>query len=254
MASCGYFRHQRSFVFSLKISVQVTASCRYCSLITSGNLTPAPPLPPVCYSMQTLSIAADLIKVSTGEVPMLEELEGLPCRTGLLDAPFLFLHSLLPNPDPHHHAHILPSTSPVLKSPLVAAFLSVLASPDTSLLDLSPSGAIWVPRILGRMIGTTDGVAVLTDSARVKRLVGLLAPQHISALLVWPINSGGNRKGVTDLVNAVCLALTHSFTVVANDMGARDHRRIAAEAKLLVRHCKFSVCLAEVMFEHVAGE
>lgn len=209
--------------------------CRYCALITSGNLNPAPVLPHVCYSTQTLRIAADIITARTADSPMMEALEGLPCRAGMLDAPFQFLASLLPLPlaDPKMPAPSLPSTPTVVNSPLVAAFLSVLSGPDSGLLDLSPTGAICVPQVLGRVTATTDGVAVLTERAYVKRLVGLLAPHHISALLVWPINSGGNRKGVTDLVNAVCWSLTCSFAVCEQPM--RDNRRLAAEAKLLVR-------------------
>lgn len=210
-------------------------ACRYCSLITSGNLDPAPALPHVCYSPQTLSTAADLTMTRSESSPLLEALEGLPCRAGVLDAPFQFLTALLPAPQPDSNASAqsLPSASVIMNSPLVAAFLSVLSGPHAGLHDLSPNGALRVPQILGRMVSTSAGAAVLSERAHVSRLVGLLAPQHISALLVWPINSGGNRKGVTDLVNAVCWALNHAFTV--SEQAGRDNARKAAEAKLMVR-------------------
>lgn len=188
----------------------------------------------MCYSTQTLSIAADLITTRSTDSPMMEALEGLPCRTGMLDAPLQFLTALLPPPvlDPKAAPPSLPSTPAVMVSPLVSAFLTALSSADSALLDLSPTGAICLPQVLGRMTATAEGVAMLSERATVKRLVGLLAPHHISSLLVWPINSGGNRKGVTDLVNAVCWALTHSFTVCEQAM--RDRSRVDAEAKLLV--------------------
>eukprot|EP00892_Ulva_mutabilis_P007689 jgi/Ulvmu1/5292/UM022_0086.1 len=211
----------------------LSALSSYCALITSGNLDPAPTLPHVCYSPQTLTTAAELTLTRSEGSPLLETLEGLPCRAGLLDAPFQFLAALLPSPvlDGKATAPSLPNTPAIMNSPLVAAFLSVLSGSDTGLQDLSPNGALRIPQILGRMVSTSAGAAVLTEQAHVSRLVGLLAPQHVSALLVWPINSGGNRKGVTDLVNAVCWALNHAFIV--SEQSGRDPSRRALEAKLM---------------------
>lgn len=230
---CGGF-HVYAAVVCWLIGNAVRAACRYCELITCGNLDPVPVLPHVCYSAQTLSIAADLTVARPESSPLLEALEGLPCRSGLLDAPFQFLFSLLPSPQVEGNPAVpsLPNASVTMNSPLVSAFLSVLSGPHTGLQDLSPDGAIRIPRILGRMVSTSAGAVVLSDKACVSPLVGLLSPQHISALLVWPINSGGNRRGVTDMVNAVCNTLNHTFAV--SETSGRDSARRAAENKLMV--------------------
>jgi hypothetical protein len=157
-------------------------------------------------------------------------LEGLPCRSGLLDAPFAYLLSLVP---PHATAD-LPCAQKGLESPLARATASALSGPTENLLDLSPVGVKLAPQLLERMVLVGTGAGIMTDKSTVGRLLSLLSQTHLSALLVWPINSGGNRKGVTELVDIVCKTLNSVFW--ASEVAPQDSSRKHAEQALVVRN------------------
>jgi hypothetical protein len=176
-----------------------------------------------------IATASALIRRTPGDrAPKLEILEGLPCRVGLLDAPFAYLLSLIP---PHAHAAV-PCVHRALESPLARATASALSGPHENLLDLSPVGTMTATKIMERMVSIGTGASIMSDHGAVSRLLGLLSQLHLSALLVWPINSGGNRKGVTELVNYICVALNSVF--VAAEMAPQDSGRKQAEQALVV--------------------
>jgi hypothetical protein len=170
--------------------------------ITIHNSTPesSQQLPRLFYKDSIIAAAASLVRRTPPDrPPALELLEGLPCRSGLLDAPFSYLLSLVP---PHASAE-LPCAERALNSPLARATASALSGPPENLLDLSPVGVKLAPQLMERMVLVGIGAGIMTDKASVGRLLSFLSQPHLSALLVWPINSGGNRKGVTELVDLV---------------------------------------------------
>ena len=108
------------------------------------------------------------------------------------------------------------------------------------MLDLSPVGVKLAPQLLERMVAVGIGAGIMTDNGTVGRLLSLLSSSHLSALLVWPINSGGNRKGVTELVDLVCKTLNSVF--MASEMAPADASRKHAEHALVV--CSLTTCFA----------
>ena len=82
------------------------------------------------------------------------------------------------------------------------------------------------------MVSVGIGAGFMTDKGTVGRLLSLLSSSHLSALLVWPINSGGNRKGVTELVDLVCTTLNSVF--MASEVAPGDASRKHAEHALVV--------------------
>lgn len=186
-------------------------------------------LPRLFYADTIIAAAASLIRRTPGDrAPALEMLEGLPCRSGLLDAPFSYLLSLLP---PHANAD-LPCAQRALESPLARATASALSGPPENLLDLSPVGIKLAPQLMERMVAVGIGAGIMSDKGSVGRLLSLLSQPHLSALLVWPINSGGNRKGVTELVDHVCKTLNSVFW--ASEVSPQDSSRKHAEQALVV--------------------
>lgn len=198
-------------------------------------------LPKLMYKDTLLAAAASLIRRTPPDrAPALEMMEGLPCRTGLLDAPFAYLLSLVP---PHASAD-LPCAQHALESPLARATTSALSGPPENLLDLSPVGVKLATQILDRVVTVGIGAGVMAEKSTVARLLSFLSQSHLSALLIWPINSGGNRKGVTELVDLVCKTLNSVFW--ASEASPQDNTRKRAEQELVVHPFHVMTCTLSV--------
>ena len=202
--------------------------CRYCALLHSPNAVSnhLPELPAVAYSTATLEVAGALLRQPAGERPALAVVEGLPCRAGFADAAIAFLEGLM------RGGSASPSQQAAHSSSLAEALLAMLSpsegangSAQAPALDLSPCGVLSACHALAALIAARPHDALLPE-ARVRWLLRLLAPEHMSALIVWPTHFSGNRKGVMRLLDTVCLPLQQPLVnqeLAANDPVVRRH-------------------------------
>jgi hypothetical protein len=133
--------------------------------------------------------------------------EGLPCRVGFIDSSITFLMALL-SADAS-----APCSIQAQSSSLAQRFLAIISRPGPPhLLDVSPAGILAANTVIAALSAACPRDGLLADRNVVGWLIGLLAEPHISALLIWPLSSGGNRTGVANLLEAVCAAICKPFT------------------------------------------
>ena len=162
-------------------------------------------LPAACFSQEVLDIAKQLLQQqpSSGQLPALAHVEGLPCRTGSLDAPIAYLEALL-LAGPHSDCHKV-----ACQHQLGPALLQVckLQPGGWQPLDLSPAGVLSTCTALSALCAAKPHDMTLSEPATAHWLLSLLAPEHIAALILWPTQFAGNRKGVARLLEAACVPL-----------------------------------------------
>lgn len=207
--------------------------CRYCTLLNSNNAAnrDVRSLPAACYSQQVLDIATKLLQQTQhgDEVPSLAHIEGLPCRSGGLDAPVAYFESLLlagPQAECHQIA---------CEHQLGQALLQLcrLQQGTCAPLDLSPAGVLSACSALASLCAAKPQGATASEPATVHWLLSLLAPEHVAALIVWPTQFAGNRKGVARLLEAACVPLQQPL--INADAAPNDSRTKGLATALQVR-------------------
>jgi hypothetical protein len=170
-----------------------------------------PELPSVCYSSATLEIAANLLSLPAGSSPSMTPIEGLPCRLGFADSAVAFLEGILacgvaalPRTPSKSHAAAHSSL-------LASQMLALMAKEQQTLTELSPCGVLSAISSLTELVTARPHDGLLNDRHRLHWLLELLSTQHLSALVVWPTSCAGNRRGVSRLLQAVCVALLQPF-------------------------------------------
>jgi hypothetical protein len=227
----------------------LSALAAYCTLLHGAN-APAnnlPALPHDAFGASTLETAAQLLAHPAGPRPALAAVEGLPCRVGFADSAVAFLEGLLasgPGTPSHDAAH---------SSRLAEHLLAMVAGPQgggtggappPTPLDFSPCGVLAVCRALAALSAARPHDGVLTAEPRVRWLLRLLAPEHTSALIIWPTHFSGNRKGVSRLLEAVCLPLQQPLVnqeVAPNDSVTRrlaSSQQVRTLSRLLDACCR----------------
>jgi hypothetical protein len=159
----------------------------------------APPLE-LLQDARLQAVARMLKTHALGAAPLMELVEGVPCRTGIFDGPLALTSALL------GYGGGADASATAVAAGLGRAALDVLVSGKHGpLLELSPRGLLALldcvhhlaqPDCLGHVV-------VAGGEAAAAALLALLGEQHLGALASWPAAAGGGPQGVYQLVVSV---------------------------------------------------
>ena len=148
--------------------------------------------------------------------PVLAEVEGTVCTTGLCDGPAATIRAVL---------HMSPAEGKrwMSETGLVGTLGDCLSS-ENSLSELSPRGLVSVLDCLSAAAGPdVSGPALLLHDGLVKNVLALLSGPHLDLLKQWPAGAGGGDAGVRQLLQSCIAVLYRPFA---------SSSRTAAEAQL----------------------
>jgi len=148
--------------------------------------------------------------------PVLTDVEGTVCTTGLCDGPAAAIRAVL---------HMSPTEGKawISESGLVGTLGDCLSS-ENSLSELSPRGLVSVLDCLSVAAGPdVSGPALLLQDGLVRNVLALLSGPHLDLLKQWPAGAGGGDTGVRQLLQS-CIAVLHRPFASSS--------RTAAEAQL----------------------
>lgn len=165
-----------------------------------------------------------MLKTNAGSgAPLMEVVEGVPCRTGIFDGPLALASALL------GYGGSSDASVTAVQAGLGKAALDVLTSGRQGpLLELSPRGLLALLDCVHHLAQPEClGHAVVTGSeAVVSALLGLLGEQHQGALASWPGSAGGGAQGVFQLVLSVVDILQVPFAVLVAPADAGPYHEL----------------------------